>query len=60
MRAYLLTTGVLFGLITLVHLWRIIEEWPHLAREPWFVLLTVASAVLSLWAVRLLRLSKQS
>ena len=53
MRAYLLTTGVLFGLITLVHLWRIIEEWPHLAREPWFVLLTVASVVLSLWAVRL-------
>jgi hypothetical protein len=54
MRAYVMTTGAVFGLITLAHIWRVIEEEPHLATEPWFVLLTVAAASLCLWAVRLL------
>jgi hypothetical protein len=55
MKTYIITTGVLFGLITVVHIWRIIEEWPHLATEPWYVLLTVASAALCIWAWRVLR-----
>ena len=55
MKAYLMTTGAVFGLITLAHLWRFYEEGPRLATDPWFVLLTVAAAGLSLWAWRLLR-----
>ena len=35
MKAYLLTTGALFGLITVAHVWRVIEEWPHLVTDPW-------------------------
>ena len=31
MRAYVMTTGVLFGLITLAHVWRVIEEGRGLA-----------------------------
>ena len=60
MKAYLMTTGAIFGLITLAHLWRIIAEWPHLATEPWYVLFTVTAAVLSFWAWRLLRESPRS
>ena len=60
MKAYLITTGALFGLITLAHLLRIIGEWPHLATDPWYLLLTAAAAVLCLWAWRLLRLSARS
>lgn len=60
MRAYLLTTGVLFASLVLVHLWRIIQESPDLARDPWYILITLAAAALSLWAWRLLRLSKRS
>ena len=59
MKAYLLTTGALFGLITLAHVWRVIDEWPYLATDPWYILLTVAAAVLCLWAWRLLRLPVQ-
>ena len=55
MKAYIMTTGTVFGLITLAHLLRIVEEGSHLAKEPWFVLLTVAAAALSVWAFRLLR-----
>jgi hypothetical protein len=33
MKAYLISTGGLFGLITLVHLWRIVDEWPRLATD---------------------------
>lgn len=54
MKAYLWTTGAIFGLVALAHLWRIAEE-PGLAREPWFLLLTLAAAGLCVWAVRLLR-----
>jgi hypothetical protein len=57
MRAYLLTTGTVFGLITLAHIWRVFTESPWLARDPWYILLTILSAALCFWAVRLLRRS---
>jgi hypothetical protein len=52
MRAYVMTTGVVFGLLTLAHLWSMIEE-RQLVTEPWYVLITVAAGVLCLWAWRL-------
>jgi hypothetical protein len=60
MKAYVMTTGVLFGLITLAHVWRVIEEGPGLATDPWYILLTVAAAALCLWAWRLMRLSTRA
>ncbi len=60
MKTYVVTTGVIFGLITLAHIWRVIEEGPQLARDPWYVLLTIAAAVLCIWAVRLLWRSPRS
>jgi hypothetical protein len=58
MKAYVTTTGALFGLLAVVHVWRITEE-RHLATDPWYLLITVASAALCLWAWRLLRLSRR-
>jgi hypothetical protein len=59
MKAYLITTGSIFGLIVLAHILRIVEEGPHLARDPWYLLLTAAAGAVSLWAWRLLgKLSK--
>jgi hypothetical protein len=55
MRAYVMTTGSVFGLLTVVHIWRAIAEGSHLATNPWYILITVAAAALSLWAWRLLR-----
>jgi hypothetical protein len=59
MKAYLITTGMLFALLALAHLLRTIAEWPRLAADPWFVLegpvIGVAAATLCLWAWRLLR-----
>jgi hypothetical protein len=59
MKAYLITSGASFGLHSLMHLLRTIENWHRLASDPWFVLGTAAeaviTAVLSLWAWRLLR-----
>lgn len=54
MKAYVTTTGILFGLITLAHVWRAFSESPHLALDPFFLLLTLLAAALCLWAVRLL------
>ena len=60
MKAYVMTTGAVFALLTLAHLLRIILEGPHLATEPFYILITIAAAGLSIWAWRLLRLSKRS
>jgi hypothetical protein len=56
MKAYLMTTGSVFGLIVLAHVWRVIAEGPHLVSDPWYILLTAAAAALCVWAWRLLRL----
>jgi hypothetical protein len=61
MKAYLIITGLLFGLLAVMHLLRTIEKWHLLTSDPWFVLGTAAIAavtgVLSGWACRLLRYS---
>lgn len=53
MKAYVMVTGVIFGLITVAHIWRAFEE-RQIATEPWFILLTLAAAALCVWAMRLL------
>ena len=55
MKAYLMTTGTIFGLITVAHVWRVFAESAALARDPWFVLLTLLAAGLCVWAFWLLR-----
>ena len=59
MKAYLITTGTVFGLITLAHIWRVFVEGPHLATDPVFVLLTVAAVALCVWAWCLLKCSSR-
>lgn len=55
MRAYLVTTGIVFGLVTAAHIWRAFAEGPALAKSPLFILLTVLAAALSCWAWWLLK-----
>jgi len=59
MKTYVLTTGVIFGLLTVVHVWRAIEERAELAKDPWFLLISVAAAALCCWAFRLLWLARR-
>ncbi len=54
MRAFLAIVGVIFGLITVAHVWRIVFENAKLATDPIFILLTIVSAALSAWAFVLL------
>lgn len=55
MKAYLATTGILFAVLTVVHIWRIVVEGASLAKDPWYLLITATAAALSVWALRLLR-----
>jgi hypothetical protein len=59
MKTYVITTGVVFGVLALLHLWRAIAEGPQLASDPWFLVITVIAAALSLWAFRLVWLSSR-
>jgi hypothetical protein len=59
MRAFLITAGAVFGLLVVVHIVRIFAE-PQLLTDPWFWLITVVAAALSLWAWRLVWRTRQS
>ena len=56
MRAYVITTGVIFALVTIAHLLRMAHE-SYVLREPVYILLTILTAALTGWAVYLLRRS---
>jgi hypothetical protein len=60
LKAYLITTGTVFALITLAHIWRAIAEGPRVATDPFFIILTLLTAGLSFWAWRLLLRSRRS
>ena len=57
MKAYVGTTGVIFAVVTILHLARSRELSHEIATEPWsvaaFALLTLLTAALSVWAWRL-------
>jgi hypothetical protein len=54
MKPYVLITGILFGLLTVAHIWRAMVEGAHVWTSPWFIATTVISFGLCLWAGRLL------
>lgn len=60
MKTYVMTTGIVFGLLALAHVLRIVTESALLARDPGFVAITVVAAGLCLWAMRLLWRSRRS
>jgi hypothetical protein len=64
MKAYLSTTGGLFGIIAVTHIWRAVEEWPHGAPGAKFLLMMAAliliPAALALWALLLLQETTRS
>jgi hypothetical protein len=54
MKPYLVLTAVVFGLLTTMHIWRVFAESMSLAKDPFFVILTLISFALCLWAIRLI------
>ena len=59
MKAYLLTTGVLFLALAVVHVLRVLQE-QHLARDPWFIATTLIAITLAGWAYRLYTTARRS
>jgi hypothetical protein len=55
MKAYVATTGALFVVLAVVHIWRAIAEGGSTLRDPFFIAATVACATLALWAWRVWR-----
>jgi hypothetical protein len=55
MRAYVITTGIVFGLIVLGHIARAMAEGLGLVKDPFFILTTLAAVALSLWAWHVFR-----
>lgn len=49
MKAYVITTGTIFALITCAHVFRIFAEG-HGVIDPWFIGLTALTAGLAFWS----------
>jgi hypothetical protein len=60
MKAYIITTGTIFGLLTVAHIWRALAEGSHLAKDRIFLSFTVLSAGLCFWAFRLVKRSSRA
>ena len=55
MRAYVITSGIVFSLIVCAHIARAIAEGLSLLKDPIYILTTLAAVALSLWAWSVLR-----
>ena len=55
MKAYVATTGVLFALLVVAHVWRWMAEGAHVLGDPIFVTFTLLAAVMCGWAVVVFR-----
>jgi hypothetical protein len=60
MKAYVVTTGTLFAALVVAHVWRVVEEGPGPAKDPFFIVITIAAAGLSVWAWGVLRRMRTS
>ena len=60
MRAYLITTGIVFALLVGMHVAKVFAEGAQLMKSPFFILLTLIAAGLSVWAWWLLGRSLRS
>ena len=50
MKAYLITTGIVFAFITAMHGLRVYFEGMRMMKDPGFIVLTLLAAGLSVWA----------
>jgi hypothetical protein len=55
MKAYVLTTGIVFALIVLAHVARVFAEGPGLLVSPTFLLTSLLALALLVWSVRVFR-----
>ncbi len=60
MRTYVMTTGVIFALLVVAHVWRLFAESASPATDPFYILMTLAAGLLGVWALLLLRRSRTS
>lgn len=55
MRTYVITTGVIFGLLVVAHVWRVFAEGTWLLKDPFWFLITGLAAALCVWAFTIAR-----
>jgi hypothetical protein len=58
MKAYLVITGTIFGLLAVLHVWRMVAEWNGLVAQTWYLASVglvgiVLPTFLAIWAAAL-------
>ncbi len=64
MKAYLIITGTIFGLIAIGHVFELLFHWQTLTTDRWFTLgvtlIIIVSGILCIWALMLLKMNKRA
>jgi hypothetical protein len=60
MKSYIAVTGIAFGLIVLAHIARLFDEGAHLLGEPIFLVTSLGSLAMCLWAAILFKRASAS
>ena len=55
MKAYVITTGIIFALLTIAHIVRVATESTRLLTDPIFILFTILPGAIAIWSVVVLK-----
>ena len=55
MRAYVITTGIIFALLTIAHIVRVATESTRFLTDPIFIFFTILSGAIAIWSLVVLR-----
>jgi hypothetical protein len=58
-KAYVITSGTIFALLVLAHLWRAAVEGARMYTDPAFIVVTILALAMCIWAWRVLRSLRQ-
>ncbi|HKE93230.1 MAG TPA: hypothetical protein VKB34_02905 [Povalibacter sp.] len=54
MRAYVITTGIVFGLLIVAHIAHVVSDGPQALKDPFFMLSSLIAVGLCAWSCRLI------
>ena len=58
MKAYVMTSGAIFALLVIAHLWRAAVEGARMYTDPAFIIVSIVAVAMTAWAWRVLRITR--
>lgn len=60
MKAYVITTGIIFVALAGLHVFVVVGQWRALPSDPWPAIILALAAGFALWAGRVVRIARKA